>query len=131
MRRMLACAVAAAAFAGSIGLEPEAADLDDGGYAWVDVLAVIPEKQKPFEEVTAERLGVLANTRQVIVFTHRLSFVSLLESAAENVGIKRAIVTLRHEPWGAGEPDKSGRAGRPLRLPARPVAGRRSSIPGF
>ena len=43
-----------AAFAGAVGLEAEATDLADGGYAWVDVIAVTPEKQKPFEDVKAE-----------------------------------------------------------------------------
>jgi peptidyl-prolyl cis-trans isomerase D len=46
--------VAQAAFAGAQGLEAEATELDDGGYAWIDVLGVTPEKQKPFEDVKAE-----------------------------------------------------------------------------
>jgi peptidyl-prolyl cis-trans isomerase D len=46
--------VGRAAFAGAQGLEAEATELGDGGYAWVDVLGVTPEKQKPFEEVQAE-----------------------------------------------------------------------------
>jgi peptidyl-prolyl cis-trans isomerase D len=46
--------IAQAAFGGSAGVESEAIELSDGGYAWVDVLAVTPEKQKPFEEVKAE-----------------------------------------------------------------------------
>lgn len=49
-----AAAVAQAAFAGAVGLESEAADLGDGGYAWVDLIAVTPEKQKSFEEVKEE-----------------------------------------------------------------------------
>jgi peptidyl-prolyl cis-trans isomerase D len=43
-----------AVFAGAVGLEAEAADLAEGGYAWVDVVAVTPEKQKPFEAVKEE-----------------------------------------------------------------------------
>jgi len=46
--------VAQAAFAGSPGLDAEAAELADGGYAWVDVVAVTPEKQKTFEEAKAD-----------------------------------------------------------------------------
>jgi peptidyl-prolyl cis-trans isomerase D len=46
--------VAQAAFAGNPGVEAEAVELADGGYAWVDVLAVVPEKEKPFEEVVAD-----------------------------------------------------------------------------
>jgi peptidyl-prolyl cis-trans isomerase D len=49
-----AAQVAQGAFAGSPGLEAEAVELADGGYAWVDVLAVTPERQKPFEDVKAE-----------------------------------------------------------------------------
>lgn len=43
--------IAQAAFSGSVGLEAEAVELSDGGYAWVDVAAVMPEKQKEFDEV--------------------------------------------------------------------------------
>ena len=46
--------IAEAAFAGAVGIEPEATDLGDGGYAWVDVLGITPEKQKSFEEVKDE-----------------------------------------------------------------------------
>ena len=42
-----------AVFSGSPGLEAEAAELGDGGYAWFDVLGITPEKQKAFEEVKA------------------------------------------------------------------------------
>ncbi len=49
-----AAQVAQAAFAGSPGLDAEATELADGGYAWVDVVAVTPEKQKTFEEAKAE-----------------------------------------------------------------------------
>jgi peptidyl-prolyl cis-trans isomerase D len=46
--------IAQAAFSGSTGIEADAAELDDGGYAWIDVLGVTPEKQKPYEEVQAQ-----------------------------------------------------------------------------
>jgi peptidyl-prolyl cis-trans isomerase D len=49
--------IAQAAFAGSIGVEAEAAELADGGYAWVDVLAITPERLKPFEDVKGEVRG--------------------------------------------------------------------------
>src|SRR5262249_31065940 len=38
--------IAQAAFTGTAGVEAEATDLGDGGYAWVDVVAVTPMKQK-------------------------------------------------------------------------------------
>ena len=46
--------IAEAAFAGAVGIEGEAADLGDGGYLWVDVLGITPQRQKSFEEVKAE-----------------------------------------------------------------------------
>jgi peptidyl-prolyl cis-trans isomerase D len=49
-----AAKVAEAAFAGAVGVEAEATDLADGGYVWVEVLAVTPEKQKTFEAVQAD-----------------------------------------------------------------------------
>ena len=49
-----AAKVAQAAFGGNAGIEAEAVELADGGYAWVDVLQVTPEQQKTFPEVAAE-----------------------------------------------------------------------------
>jgi peptidyl-prolyl cis-trans isomerase D len=49
-----AAKVAQAAFSGNAGIEAEAVELTDGGYAWVDVLQVTPEQQKTFAEVAAE-----------------------------------------------------------------------------
>ena len=49
-----AAKVAQAAFGGNAGIEAEAVELADGGYAWVDVLQVTPEQQKTFAEVAAE-----------------------------------------------------------------------------
>jgi len=57
-----------------------------------------------FEERVADRLNELAKSRQVIVFTHRLSLLALLEdvvtaekrtSSADKVGTTLSIVTLR------------------------------------
>ena len=57
--------VAQAAFAGAVGIEAEATDLGDGGYAWVDVLAVTTEKQKPFDAVQAEvKAGAVEQERR-------------------------------------------------------------------
>ena len=49
-----AAKIAEAAFAGTVGIEGEATELGDGGYGWVDVLAIAPQKQKSFDEVKAE-----------------------------------------------------------------------------
>jgi peptidyl-prolyl cis-trans isomerase D len=46
--------VMGAVFAAAQGVETDAVDLADGGYAWYDVLGITPEKDRPFEEVKAE-----------------------------------------------------------------------------
>lgn len=43
-----------AMFAGSQGVETEATELADGGYAWFDVLGVTPEAERPFDQVKAD-----------------------------------------------------------------------------
>jgi energy-coupling factor transporter ATP-binding protein EcfA2 len=52
-----------------------------------------------WEERTIERLVKLSQTRQVIVFTHRLSFMGLIGEMADEM----TSVHIRQEPWGAGE----------------------------
>ena len=47
-----------------------------------------------YEEVTAKRLVNLSTTRQVIVFTHRLSLIGYLSKYAEKIGTKPKIVCL-------------------------------------
>jgi len=66
----------------------------------------ISSLDQPFEEATAERFVSLAKSRQVIVFTHRLSMMVLLEDAAIKQGIGVNKLSLRSEVWGAGEPDE-------------------------
>ncbi|MEQ1647496.1 MAG: SurA N-terminal domain-containing protein [Hyphomicrobiaceae bacterium] len=43
--------IVTAAFGGVTGTEADAVDLADGGYAWVDVLGVTPEKERSLDEV--------------------------------------------------------------------------------
>jgi peptidyl-prolyl cis-trans isomerase D len=49
-----AARILSAAFGAAQGIESEAVQLADGGYAWVDVLGSTPEKERAFEDVTAE-----------------------------------------------------------------------------
>lgn len=56
----------------------------------------ISSLDQTWEEKTATRLVDLSTTRQVIVFTHRLSMLSQFPESA-------TVVHIRHEPWGAGE----------------------------
>lgn len=47
-----------------------------------------------YEEATAQRLVALSKNRQVIVFTHRLSLVGLLEKYAKKENVDKTIVCL-------------------------------------
>ena len=51
------------AFQGQVGIETEAVELGDGGFGWVDVLEVTPQKQKPFDQVK-EDVRKLAITKE-------------------------------------------------------------------
>jgi len=57
-----------------------------------------------FEEAVVAKLVEIVNSRQVIVFTHRISLMVQLEDAAKRAGIKHKTVALRAESWGVGEP---------------------------
>jgi energy-coupling factor transporter ATP-binding protein EcfA2 len=59
----------------------------------------ISSLDQEYEEKSIERLIQLSDDRQVIVFTHRLSFLGILESKANP-----NVVCVRQEPWGTGEP---------------------------
>lgn len=60
-----------------------------------------------FEEATVKRIAKLSTTRQVIVFTHRLSFLTLLEQAAKESDVEYDVTWLRSESWGSGEPGET------------------------
>ncbi len=64
----------------------------------------ISSLDQDFEEASVTRVVELCRKHQVIVFTHRLSMLSLLEDAAKKEGIEPHIVYLRCQPWGIGEP---------------------------
>jgi peptidyl-prolyl cis-trans isomerase D len=56
-------AIVKSGFDSQVGLQNEAVELHDGGYAWVDVLGVTEKKQKPFDEVK-EQVKVLAIAKE-------------------------------------------------------------------
>lgn len=60
-----------------------------------------------YEEKTIERIVELSKTRQVIVFTHRISFLSLINAQANSENIKPNNISIFSEHWGTGEPGKS------------------------
>lgn len=89
-----AARITQAAFSGSVGLEAEATDLGDGGYAWVDVAAVTPEKQKPFEAVKDE---VKAAT---IEAERRKEISAAASKLVERVAAGEAMEALANEAGG-------------------------------
>lgn len=64
----------------------------------------ISSLDQDFEEATVNRLLSLSQKRQVIVFTHRLSLLVLLEEKAKAQGVNAHRICLSEERWGAGEP---------------------------
>ncbi len=59
----------------------------------------ISSLDQDYEEKTIDRLISLSEERQVLVFTHRLSFLGILSDKATP-----ETICIRHEPWGVGEP---------------------------
>ena len=64
----------------------------------------ISSLDQDFEEAVVKRLVELSHERQVIVFTHRLSMLGLIQDYAKEENIKPVTVCVRKEAWGAGEP---------------------------
>ena len=90
-----AARIAQAAFAGSTGIEADATELGEGGYAWIDVLAVMPEKQKPYEAVQAEvKADAIEQERRKEIaalaakLVERLTGGESFEALAKEIGAK-------------------------------------------
>jgi hypothetical protein len=67
-----------------------------------------------YEEAVVRRLVQLSNSRQVIVFTHRLSLLGMVQDEAKKSQANVKIVHIRSEPWGTGEPgDESVDSAKP------------------
>ena len=64
----------------------------------------ISSLDQDYEGRVTERFVKLAQSCQVIVFTHRLSFLSALENASEKQGVDYRVVSLQRQSWGTGEP---------------------------
>lgn len=67
----------------------------------------ISSLDQEYEEATVERLVELSKNKQVIVFTHRISLVTLIEELANKHNIGTNVISLRKEVWGAGEPNET------------------------
>jgi energy-coupling factor transporter ATP-binding protein EcfA2 len=57
-----------------------------------------------FEEAVVQRLVDLSAKRQVIIFTHRLSLLGVVQDYAKKADVPMRTIHIRKEPWGAGEP---------------------------
>ena len=57
-----------------------------------------------YEEAVVKRLCNLASKRQVVIFTHRLPLLGLVQKYATKVDIETRIICIRSEAWGTGEP---------------------------
>jgi len=64
----------------------------------------ISSLDQDYEEVVVQRLCSIASEKQVIIFTHRLSLLGMVQDYAKKVSIEPEIICIREEPWGTGEP---------------------------
>jgi len=64
----------------------------------------ISSLDQDFEESVVQRLVRLSSDRQVIVFTHRVSLLVLLQEYGKREGREPKVTCVRCEPWGTGEP---------------------------
>jgi len=60
-----------------------------------------------FEETVVKRLVELAQKRQVIIFTHRLSLLGMIQDYGKKVNITPTINCVTYESWGTGEPSET------------------------
>ena len=60
-----------------------------------------------YEASVADRLVELAASQQVIVFTHRLSFMMALSQSASSKAVETQVSSLERTRWGAGVPGGS------------------------
>ncbi len=64
----------------------------------------ISSLDQDYEEAVVQRLCSIATNQQVIIFTHRLSLMGMVQDYAKQVGIEPEIICIRDESWGTGEP---------------------------
>lgn len=64
----------------------------------------ISSLDQDFEEAVVQRLVRLAADRQVIVFTHRVSLLVLLQEYGKRESREPKVTCVRSEAWGTGEP---------------------------
>ena len=88
-----------------VALSAFLADVTGKGYSGPFVFDdPISSLDQNFEEAVVKRLVELSQDRQVIVFTHRLPMLGLIQDYAKEENINPLTVCVRKEVWGAGEP---------------------------
>ncbi len=60
-----------------------------------------------YEEAVVQRLCNLASNQQIIIFTHRIPLLVMLQDYGKQSDIKPETRCIRSKPWGAGESDKT------------------------
>lgn len=99
--------ILATAFEGAAGLDREPIELQDGGFAWVDIGGITPERQKAFDEVKdqAKDAWRVAETRKALNtaaanLVERLSKGETLEDLAKELGgdVKLTQPLKRNQP---------------------------------
>lgn len=82
-------------FQGAVGVDAEPIQLKGGGFAWVDVVAITPEKEKPLEEVKADVTAVYAES------TRRKLLADLAAKTVERVNKGEFLEVIAKEIAGA------------------------------
>lgn len=85
----------------------------DGSFVFDDPVTSLDQS---YEEAVASRLVELSKKSQVLVFTHRLTLLSLILEAAGKQEQECHVTSLRREEWGAGQP------GEVYPFQARPIS---------
>jgi len=64
----------------------------------------ISSLDQDYEEAAVQRLLDLSSDRQVIIFTHRLPLLGLIQDYAKKINAAPEMLCIQEEHWGAGEP---------------------------
>ncbi len=95
------------AFDSDVGVENDPIDLGNGGFAWVDVTEVMPEKLKPFDKVKSEaKENYIANSRSRALTEKARALVEKAKSGVELAELAKEIGSNRLT---AGPIKRSGR----------------------
>jgi peptidyl-prolyl cis-trans isomerase D len=89
--------IVARGFQGAVGVEVDPIELKAGGFGWVDVLATVPEKEKPLASVLDEVKAVYIDA------TRRRMLGDLAAKIAERVGNGEALDAIAKEVGGKVE----------------------------